>query len=65
MMFDDDSTGNVRVLKNTIGDIDVLRAILRARNDYELQWLRWFHFPAPVELLDRWWPEGAAQKETT
>lgn len=52
-------TGNVRVLPNTIGSVDLIGANLRARHDYSLRWLAQFHFPAPVELLDRWWPEGA------
>ena len=51
-------TGNVRVLPNTIGGVDVIGANLRARHAYEMAWAARFHFPAPVELLDRWWPNG-------
>lgn len=52
-------SGNVRVLANTIGGVDVLGANLRARHAYAMAWAARFHFPVPVELLDRWWPEGA------
>jgi hypothetical protein len=43
----------VRVLTTFI---EVGTAMQHARRQYAAMWQAKFGFPAPVELLDRWWP---------